>query len=129
MVAIIKIVFVHNSAAADCSISVKLRARGSSHSQNFRNGTDNPRSRERIFCFPNAVWALASGAFCIVYIYTCYRNSGPAQAVSQSPILSYQPSIFPFLTLSHFVIIPFTAFDLYCFSHISIAFSVFTVSC
>jgi len=43
-----------------------LRGKAVLH-MNFGNETDIPaRSTERIFCFPHAVWAAASGGFRIV---------------------------------------------------------------
>jgi len=63
--AILKSFFGHN-AAADCPISVKFCVR--SFSQNFGSGTDRPTlvPQNVIFCFPNALWASASGGFRIV---------------------------------------------------------------
>ena len=58
--------FVGHNSAADCSISVKFCA-GKQFFREFRYWDRYPRSTERIFCFPNGVWASASGGFCIVF--------------------------------------------------------------
>ena len=60
----IQIVFNHNSAA-DCPISVKFCA-GKQFSHNFANWTDTSVPQNVLICFPDAVWASASGGFRIV---------------------------------------------------------------
>jgi len=56
--------FNHNSAA-DCPISVNFCA-GKQFSQNFDIWTDTRVPQNVLICFPNAVWASASGGFRIV---------------------------------------------------------------
>ena len=59
--------FGHTSAV-DCPISV-VKLCVEKHAvffTEFRQWNRYPRSTERIFCFPNRVWASASDGFCIV---------------------------------------------------------------
>jgi len=62
------------NSAADCPISVKFLHEEVVFFAEFRQWNIYPRYTERIFCFPNAVWALASGAFSYRLWYTRYYH-------------------------------------------------------